>query len=607
MHPIHRHALFCALLALPIAAQQPTYHAVNQPTADPALAALPGGFIMSIPGVWPDFLIAGGGQFVELPDGTARLTGRMFSQSSVYSAFHFDIQFSGRVAPGDAGYPPAGAPSLQLQPGAYVPAGPVDPSTFVYYTSATGQLVGSRWFDGYVLGIQSSSPVQVGLGANNRNGLLGMQGNFTVQVQQQLPYPIIPNGTASLTIDLPNHKTFYATHPLPDPVRTNLIDGRAMVMPGVGGDYQFVPSGAFTEYEDGHAEATGTLARISQLDDAWDVVLNFTSRIDPGQAGWPPVGSPVLQLLPSAYVQNGGTVDPGHWRYYRVATGTLTGKGMNLGGSITLSNSGAVQVGGGVNQTNAYVGYYGAFAANIVNQPSSRSISITGPVEMFATEAVFPVLPFPTLVQPAINHSLSTLTDQGFIVEGDNLAWTEQIAIGFDIIGLKSPEFWSYGWFRVIDDHHVEVHPRPGMVPGNYPMAVVNPVIPSNSIPLDMVAPTVPTFRSESTLAPFAVQHVYVHSGPVIGPAYTINMISPTLAPSVAPGFLSLDIGNGFTELIFDFTLRPNDPASGIARADYLNLPVDFGGLQWHLQSIVLDFGDPTWLWGVTNPWSVQY
>lgn len=601
-----RSAILLACLLPSLAAQSPTYHAVREPVADPVLAVLPGGAMMAIPGIG-DFVIAGGGQFVELPDGTARLTGRMFSLASVYGAFHFDVQFSGRVAPGDAGYPPVGAPNLQLQAGAYVPAGAVDPSTFHYYTAATGQLVGSRWYDGLVLGVASSGVTQVGVGANNRNGLLGVHADFTVTVQQQMPFPLVPNGTAQLAIDLPNEKAYFATHPLPDSLRTNLIDGRAMVMPGVGGDYLFVPAGSFTEFGDGHAEVTGTLARISQLDDAWDVALQFTNRIDPGQVGHPPVGSPVLQLLPSAYVANGGTVDPSHWRYYQTATGTLTGKKLNAGGLVTLTNAGAVQVGGGVNQANAYVGYHGTFTANVGSQPNARSITITGPVELFSTTAVFPVLPFPTLVQPAVNHTLPTLTDGGFVIEGDHLAWAEQIAIGWDIVGFQSPDFWYQGYFKVLDNQHIEVHPRPGAIPGNYPLAVVNPVIASNSIPLDLTAPTSPQLFSEANLGPYYTQHVLVHSGPVIGPAMSVVMLSTSLVPSVAPGLVTLGMGNGFTDLVIDWTGRMHDPVTGIARADYWNDPSIFQGGLFHLAAIVLDFGDPTWLWGPTNVWSVQY
>jgi len=608
-HTLRRIVSFAVLLPAAIAgltAQQPVYHAVVHPIADPALATLPGGFLMGVDGVRSDFLIAGGGQFVQLPNGNARLTVRTFSQSSVYYAFHVDIEFSGRVAPGDANYPPAGAPVLQLQPSAYAPGGPVDPSTFVYYTAASGKLIGSRDYDGLDLSIASSGPIQVGLGANNVNGHLGLSGNFTVQVLHQMTNPVVPTGPATLTLDLPTERMFFATHPLPDATRSSLVEGRAMVMPGVGDDYVFVPAGEFTEFDDGHALVTGTLARISMLDDAWDATLTFTNRLDPGEVGHPPAARPMLQLLPSAYLGSGGNVDPSHWRYYQLATGTLTGKKLNEGGFVSLFNSGAVQLGSGANQANSYVGYHGVFNAAVVTQPTARTIAITGPVELFSTTAVFPVLPFPELTVPAVPYSLSTLTDQGFVVAGDHLAWTEMIAIGWDIVGFRDSHYWNQGWFKVIDNQHVEIHPRPGAVPGSYPVSAINSIIGSNSVPLTLTAPTAPTMCTEDEVLPYWTQNVLVHSGPVVGPAYAINMISGSLLPSVAPGLVSFDIGNGFTELVIDFTLRSFD-AAGIARAQYWNDPSVFVGLPWHWQSFVLDFGDPTLLWGVTNHRTTQY
>jgi hypothetical protein len=596
--------LFAAPLLL---AQQPTYHAVREAQRDPAVSNVPGGFVFDVPGVRPDFLIAGGGQFTELPNGTARLTGRVLSLSNVYSAFLFDIQLSGRVQPGDANYPPAGGPDLQLASTAYLPNGTIDPNAFVYYTAATGVLLGSREYDGYDLSLNSTGPIQVGIGANNRNGALGLQGNFTVAVVHQMPFPLIPAGTATMAIDLPNEKEFFATHPLPDPVRTNLVDGRAMVMPGVGDDYMFVPSGRFTEHDDGTATATGRLARITQLDDAWQATITFGNRIDPGQAGYPPVGSPVLQLLPSAYVQNGGIIDPGHWRYYQSVTGQLVGEGLNAGGAITLTNTVAAQVGGGSNQTNGYIGYYGAFSANVTQQPTSRTLAITGPVELFCTSAVFPVLPFPVLNQPASTPTLPTLTDQGIVLTGDHLAWTEMFAVGFDLNGGHGPADWQGGYFKVVDNQHIEIHPRPGREPGTFPVAIINPAIGSNSVNIQLVAPTTPKLYTEAEVYPYWLANVYVHSGTVTGPAVSLVTFSLSSVPSVYPGIVDLQIGNGFNDLVIDWTPRLHDPLTGIAQVDYQNIPQWFGGLQWHLQAAVLDLGQPSFVFQSTNVFDCQF
>lgn len=599
-------ALAC-LFALDLHAQAPTYLATTESQTDVALSTLPGNFLLSVPGVFEDFVIAGGGQFVQLPDGSARLTGRVFSLASIYSAFLFDVHLTGRVQPGDVGYPPATAPDLQLLPDAYVPTGPIDPAAFTYYTAATGTLTGVRNLDGAVLTLQSTGPIQVGVGANNRNGEPGLQANFTVTVVQQPFGGITPTGTASIVCDLPADLPLDTTHPQPDSLRTTLTTGRAMVLPGVADDYVFVPAADWTEFDDGTASLTGSLARFGQLDDAWDVTLSLQNRIDPGEVGCPPVGSPVLQMLPSAYVANGGTMDPEPWHYYQNVTGSLVGKGLNAGGELSLTNSVALQVGGGANQTNTYFGFYGAFTVAVVTPPSGRTLSITGDAELFGLTAIFPVLPFPTLVVPATTPSLPTLTDQGMVLEGTNLAWAELIAIGFDLVGGHDASQWYGGWFRVIDNEHIEVHPRPGAVPGSYAVAVYNPALPSNSITVDLVAPSAPALYSEAEVPAWYTQHLLAHSGPVIGPAATLITLSTSLLPSVAPGLVTLDIGNGFSELVIDWNIYINDPATGIAAANYLNVPTDFLGQIYHLQSVTLDFGDPTWLWASSNVWSVQY
>jgi hypothetical protein len=599
--------LATAALAAACLAQQPIYHAVQQPAADPGISLLPGGTMLSIPGLFTDFTLAGGGQFVELPGGEARLTGRVFSDSSIYSAFLIDIVFTGKVAPADPMYPPAPGPDLELQAAAYTPVGSIDPAQFTYYTAASGTLTGVRNLDGAVLGVTlGSQPAQYGIGANNRDGELGIQANFDVTILQQPPFnPIGPLTTASVLLDMPLHRAMFATHPQVDTDRSNLAFGRAMVLPGVADDYVFIPAGSFTEYEDGHAELQGTFARTTALDDRWDVAVSLTSRIDPGEVGCPPVGSPVLQMLPSAYVANGGTMDPSHWHYYQVATGTLLGRGLNEGGDISITNSTAVQVGGAANQTNTYHGYYGAFSTNILVQPTARTIAITGDAELFGLNAIFPVLPFPSLTTPATAYSLPTLTDQGLIVEGDNLAWVELVGVGFDLIGGRHPSQWAGGYFQVIDNQHLEVHPRPGAAPGVYNLVVYNPAIVTAPQTLDLTAPVTPQLFSEAALEPWYTQHIYVHSGTVTGPALSAIAMSDSLQPTTFPGVANLGIGdNGQSIVIFPSTYG-HDPVTGIARAD-LVIPPGIWPLL-HFQAVTLDLGALVLPLPSTNVWSVTY
>lgn len=600
-------ALVTTVLLVALPAQTPLYRSVKNADNDPAVATLDGGFF-SIPGSITDFVRAGGGQWVELPNGTARLTCRIFSLFNLYGAFLVDLTFSGRIAPGDAGYPPAGGPNLQLLPSAYAPTGGVDPGTFVYYTSASGTMRGVRNYSGALLTLASTGPVQIGVGANNRNDHLGLEGMFQVTVVSHAPSTTFtPTGPATLCLDFVAPYGERTTHPQADPAVTALPDGRAFVLPGVATDYVFVPAADFTEYHDGTAVLDGTLARADDLDDAWHVLLTLGGRVDPGQANWPPAGSPVLQLLPTAYAANGGPIDPDHWHYYTTATGTLTGMRANDGGQIALAASGATQVGGGTNQTNTYFGCYGRYTASLVAQPLGHSIALAGDAELFALTAVFPVLPFPSLAAPPTTPTLPTVTDQGVVLAGDNLAWVEQVGIDFDVHGLGDPSRFASGWLRVLDDHHVEVHPRPGQVPGLRNVRVLNPAFQSNPVQIQLTAPTAPVLYAEPLVGVWGAVHVRMHSGPVVGPALSLIVLSQTLAPSVLPGLASLAIGNNFTDIVLDPTIYANDPATGVAEVDYAPItPSLLGSYEW-FQGLVLDLGAGTLPLPATNAWRVDF
>ena len=605
-----RHLLTAALFALaPLAAQQPSYRAVNEANTDTQLSALPGGFLMNIPGLSNDFVISGGGQLVELPDGTARLTGRMFSQSNLYLAFLIDIQLSGKLEPNQAGYPPAGSPDAQLLTSAYLPTGAIDTNQFVYYTAATGKLTGVRNLDGAVLGLANSGAVQLGAGANNHNGHDGLQAQFAVTVLQQPPFfTITPSALSTLSLEFHAPQFEHATHPQVDPSRSNLVSGRAMVIPGVADDYVFVPAGQFTELANGTAIVTGTLARPSLLEDSWTVALQLSGRIDAGQANHPPVGSPVLQMLPSAYLANGGTMDPSCWHYYASVTGTLTGNGLNAGGSISLTQSVATQVGGGANQTNTYFGFYGAFVPTVVTQPTGHTVAITGDIELIGLTAVFPVLPFPTLDVPPTMPMLDNLTDQGFVLSGDNLAWLEYMSLNFDLSGSgTAASRWNIGYFKVIDNQHVEFHPRPGQAPGIYNCFGFNPAINTNTIQVQLVAPTAPKLFAEPFVPSFFTTHVKMHCGPVVGPGCSIITLSTSPLPSDSPGIVTLGIGNSFSELLIDSNLYINDFVTGVAEVGYGPINPALSGLSFYFQGVVLDAGALVAPFATTNVWRVDF
>jgi hypothetical protein len=604
----------CAMLALALSAsaasQTPSYLTAEEPHTDGALGGLPGGVMFSMPGIANDMVLSGGSQFVELPDGTARLTGRIRSLSRIYAGLLVDLQFSGRIDPGSAAWPPAGSPNLQLALSAYTPAGPIDPGLFHFYTAASGTMTGVRELDGaqIALQLQPGTSVQVGVGANNRDGLPGVCGRFDVQVLANPAPPFGPASFADFAADLRANRSFAATHVMVDTARSPLANDRAMALPGLTGEFLFVPAASMTEYTDGHAEVHGTLARIDILSDRWRLDLLLNSRSDPGQASWPPAGAPILGLYPDQYAALGGPIDPSHWHYYAAATGTLFGLDDNDGGLIALTQSTPFQVGGGANQANTYFGYFGECTAQLLMQPVTHTVALLGNASLHGLTGTFPVLPLPFLTVPQQAPTLPTLTDAGVVIAGQHLAWTNAVSVGMDYLTSQATSSWYRGYFKVLDDQHLEVHPTPGRAAGTYPVRAFNPAINTNAVNVALTPPTSPTLRADRSVQVGAMQHVFVHDGGGMkGPVLTALCLSFDLLPSVQANLVSLDIGNDFQTLVVLPDSLLHDPVSGVATQLLGPIPPELAGLQVHFQGAVLDLDGASLPLPVTDVWTVNY
>lgn len=120
-----------------------------------------------------DFDFSPAGTFVDNGDGTATLEGRIVSQ--VDSDYAFDVMFDFGVSAG-----PAGAPKKELKSSAYSEnGGPIDTSTWEYFSLESATLTGAGSFSGVELllaqyPVDGKYPAQVGFGANNKNGNFGL-------------------------------------------------------------------------------------------------------------------------------------------------------------------------------------------------------------------------------------------------------------------------------------------------------------------------------------------------------------------------------------------------------------------------------------------------
>jgi choice-of-anchor A domain-containing protein len=109
-------------------------------------------------------------------DGTATLTGTV---TDGVGSFDVDVSFSGYT-----GTAPASSPKLELPSTAYVSGGgAIDPSTWEYYTSFSGDLTGAGGYAGGAIKIAKVGPAfQVGAGANGKDADDGGSGWFDYSV-----------------------------------------------------------------------------------------------------------------------------------------------------------------------------------------------------------------------------------------------------------------------------------------------------------------------------------------------------------------------------------------------------------------------------------------
>lgn len=151
---------------------------------------------------------------------------------------------------------------------------------------------------------------------------------------------------------------------------------QALWMKGISTNLIFSPNpGSWIENSDGTAQLTGTLRSLTNTTSGFTIVLNFSGRTTTVLSG-----SPKLELDPSAYVGNGGPLDPSTWYYYANISGTLAGFGFWQGAALNLAPVGpAFQVGVGANGKNQNYGGSGWFNWTVTHQPtSSGSLPTTG-------------------------------------------------------------------------------------------------------------------------------------------------------------------------------------------------------------------------------------
>ena len=323
------------------------------------------------PDIGADYIFDPEASWTENSDGTARLLGQAVDRNNASKTFDIDIIFSGRT---DAAG--AGSPKKELLPNAYVAGGgPIDPSTWHYYTSLSGTLTGGGDYAGAVITVVRTGPsFQVGYGANNKNTNNGASGWLECNILSQPTSgdPIADVDQCDINIDI--DVEYCPVQAVPDQY-AQYSGGHSIWLPGLALDFDFeIDDAHFVEFADdcpasftgGCAQMTGTVRSHANPDLAFVVDVRFDDHTQVA-----PPGSPKKELIAAAYSESGGPIDTSEWRYYTSMTGTLTGIDMLEGAVLSLHPVGpAFQVGVGASGKNLDYGASGWFGWTVVSQPT---------------------------------------------------------------------------------------------------------------------------------------------------------------------------------------------------------------------------------------------
>lgn len=146
-----------------------------------------------------------------------------------------------------------------------------------------------------------------------------------------------------------------AVAPTPDPAVSDSSNSYALSLSHLQEGLVFDTPASFEEYGNGSARLTGTVRKTSDPSTAFTVVMSFSGRVQS------PPQTPLLELKSSAYVAQGGAIDPSSWYHYKQIRGTLIEKGSQSDSTLSLDTTvRALQIGEGANGRNGSLGARGS-------------------------------------------------------------------------------------------------------------------------------------------------------------------------------------------------------------------------------------------------------
>ncbi len=172
----------------------------------------------------------------------------------------------------------------------------------------------------------------------------------------------------------------------------------------------------------------------------------------------------------------------------------------------------------------------------------------------------FPRRPAVTTVTPA---GLPNVLNTPFLVTGERLDTVTSAVLGASIVGPLNNANWHAGGFTVVSPTQLYFHLPQGLAPGGLALSFQNPVGSSSSTIISLNAsPVGVPMSAPPTVPPGQSFRVYCGAGSQPTLSFGALVISTSNQPSVAPGVVSLDLGNQFSDVIvadlqlFDATTR---------------------------------------------------
>src|SRR5690606_5340684 len=132
--------------------------------------------------------------------------------------------------------------------------------------------------------------------------------------------------------------------------------------------------------------------------------------------------------------------------------------------------------------------------------------------------------------------ALPNVTDTPFVVTGEVLSTVDRVSFGGTSIRDRSGRDPAAGWFRIVSDQRLEIHPPQGLAPASYTVRLWNGLRVSDSESVSLSLP-----RGRLLSAPLRASGPFTlvaSRGSSSSASLALMTYSPSNAPSSLPGIV---------------------------------------------------------------------